>query len=97
VGFCQEGVKLGSGEDNFFLTTLPYFVGGAIIMTQYIVCQEKNIILDFFLEKKISARFITALTNAQYLRSAFTKSTFYWDSTVQCRHQWPITCLARLR
>jgi hypothetical protein len=66
-------------------------------MTQYIVCQEKNIILDFFLEKKLSPRFITALTNAQHLRLPSTKSTFYWNCTEQSPYQWPVTCLPRLR
>jgi hypothetical protein len=34
-----------SGEEKFCLT-LPYLVGEAIIATQEIVCQEKNIILQ---------------------------------------------------
>lgn len=34
-----------SGEEMFVSKTLPYFVGAAIIMTQLIVCQEKNTIL----------------------------------------------------
>lgn len=46
--FFEEEQTLDSGEENYVSATLPYFVGDAIIMTQLIVCQEKNSILEFF-------------------------------------------------
>ena len=42
------GLKLDSGEDSLLSATLPYFVSVPSILTQLMVCQEKNTILQFF-------------------------------------------------
>jgi hypothetical protein len=48
--FHWRAENQNSGGENFRPKTLPYFVAGRIIITQQIVCQEKNNILEFFCE-----------------------------------------------
>src|SRR5262245_9169269 len=46
--FRQTEVERATQARKLFSKTLPHFVGAAIIATQQIVCQEKNIILQIF-------------------------------------------------
>jgi hypothetical protein len=63
------------------LKTLPYFVGGAIITTQLIVCQEKNIILEifynFFLYQH-SCLYVRLEASAKALVDLCSERTFYY-------------------
>ena len=47
-GQNTSGERCETQAKKCLLKTLPYFVGAAIITTQLIVCQEKNIILEIF-------------------------------------------------
>ena len=47
-GQYMSGERCETQAKKCLLKTLPYFVGAAIITTQLIVCQEKNIILEIF-------------------------------------------------
>jgi len=48
VGKTCRGSDARLRRRNVYYKTLPHFVGDAIITTQLIVCQEKNIILEIF-------------------------------------------------
>jgi hypothetical protein len=49
--FRRQALKIDSGKRNE-PKTLPYFVGDSIIRAQQIVCQEKNIILEKYFDKR---------------------------------------------
>ena len=47
-GLWLDGFWSTTQAKKICYPTLPYFVGDQSIMTQWIVCQEKNIILEIF-------------------------------------------------
>ena len=77
--FRQTEVERATQARKLFSKTLPHFVGAAIIATQQIVCQEKNIILQIFFSDYF---LITCTKFRSDLKMSDNNRAFY--SWVQC-------------